>query len=123
MKHIRTFLCIEAIAFGTAALIHAGILTGGYQHREAAIAESVIAGVLTLGLIVSVMSPGSGRAAGLAVQGFALLGTLVGIFTIVIGIGPQSTFDVALHAGFVALLITGLTVAVRYRAHSDNHNL
>jgi hypothetical protein len=49
----------------------------------------------------------------LAAQGFALLGTLVGILTIVIGIGPQSGFDVALHAGFVALLITGLTVGTR----------
>jgi ABC-type uncharacterized transport system permease subunit len=116
MKHIRTFLCVEAIAFGTAALVHAGLLTDGYQHREAAIAESVIAGVLTLGLVLSVMSPRSGRAAGLAVQGFALLGTFVGIFTIAIGIGPQSRFDVALHAGFVALLITGLIVAARRRA-------
>jgi hypothetical protein len=122
MKHIRTFLCIEAIAFGTAALVHTGMLIVGYQHREAAIAESVIAGVLTLGLVVSVMRPRSGRAAGLAVQGFALLGTLVGIFMIVIGVGPQSRFDVALHAGFVVLLITGLTVASRHRAHRDNHN-
>jgi hypothetical protein len=111
MKRIHMFLCIEAIAFGSAALVHAGTLMGGHQHREAAIAERVIAGVLTIGLVVSVMSPRSGRAAGLAVQGFALLGTLVGIFTIVIGIGPQSRFDVALHAGFVVLLITGLTVA------------
>jgi hypothetical protein len=123
MKHIRTLLCIEAIAFGAAALVHAGILTGGYQHREAAIAEGVIAGVLTLGLVVSVMNPRSGRGAGLAVQGFALLGTLVGIFTIVIGIGPQSRFDVALHTGFVVLLVTGLTVAARHRVHSDNHSL
>jgi ABC-type uncharacterized transport system permease subunit len=116
MKHIRTFLCVEAIAFGTAALVHAGTLTDGYQHREAAIAESVIASVLTLGLMASVMSPRSGRAAGLAAQGFALLGTFVGIFTIAIGIGPQSRFDVALHAGFVALLITGLIIAARRRA-------
>ena len=123
MKQIRTFLAIEAIAFGAAALVHAGRLTGGYQHREAAIAESVIAGVLTLVLVVSVTSPRSGRAAGLAVQGFALLGTLVGIVTIVIGIGPQSSFDVALHAGFVALLITGLIVAARFRTQPDTHNI
>jgi ABC-type uncharacterized transport system permease subunit len=123
VKQIRTFLCIEAAAFGAAALVHAGMLTGGYQHRAAAIAESVIAGVLTLGLMMSLMSPRSNRAAGLAVQGFALLGTLVGIFTIAIGIGPQSGFDVALHAGFVMLLIAGLTVAARHRAYPDNHTL
>jgi ABC-type amino acid transport substrate-binding protein len=122
MKHTRTFLFIEAFAFGTAALVHAGMLTDGYRHHEAMIAESVIAGVLTLGLAVSVLSPRSGRAVGLAVQGFALLGTLVGVFTIVIGIGPQSRFDVALHAGLIALLITGLTVVARRRAHiAPNH--
>jgi hypothetical protein len=117
MKHVRTLLCIEAIAFGTAALVHAGVVIEGYRHREATIAESVIAGVLTLGLAVSVMSPPSSRAVGLAVQGFALLGTLVGIFTIAIGIGPQSRFDVALHVGFVVLLIAGLAIVARRRAH------
>jgi hypothetical protein len=35
-----------------------------------------------------------------------------------IGIGPQSAFDAALHAGFVALLITGLTVVARARGGS-----
>lgn len=115
MKHVRTFLGIEAIAFVMAALIHAGVLTDGYEHHEATIAESVIAGVLTLGLLGSVMSPRSSRAIGLAVQGFALLGTLVGIFTMAVGVGPQSRFDVALHAGFVALLIAGLAAVARRR--------
>ena len=111
MKPVRTFLALEAIAFGIAALIHAGVLTNGYQHREATIAESVIAGVLTLGLLVTLMNPRSSRAAGLTVQGFAFLGTLVGIFTMAIGVGPQSRFDVALHSGFVTLLIAGLLTA------------
>jgi hypothetical protein len=117
MKHVRTFLGIEAIAFGIAALVHAGVLTDGYQHREALIAESVIAGVLMIGLMVTVMNPRSSRAVGLTVQGFALLGTLVGIFTMAIGVGPQSRFDVALHTGFVTLLIAGLVIVARRRAH------
>src|SRR5687768_13462385 len=100
MHHVRTFLGIEAMAFGAAALVHAGVLTAGYQHREATIAEGVIAGVLTLGLVVSVLRPYWRRAVGLAAQGFALLGTFVGIFTMAIGVGPQSGFDVALHIGF-----------------------
>jgi hypothetical protein len=123
MKHIRTFLFLEAIAFAGAALVHAGVLADGYQHPAATIAESVIASVLTVGLVVSMMSPRSARAAGLAAQGFALLGTLVGIFTIAIGIGPQSRFDVALHAGFIALLVAGLTAVARHRAHSTPHHL
>jgi hypothetical protein len=122
MKHIRTFLFFETIAFAAAALVHAGVLADGYQHPAATIAESVIAGVLTVGLVLSMVSPRSARAAGLAAQGFALVGTLVGVFTIAIGVGPQSRFDVALHAGFIALLAAGLTTAARNRAHgAPNH--
>jgi hypothetical protein len=116
MKHVRIFLFTEAAAFAVAALIHAGVLAGGYRHREAAIAESVIAAVLALGLLVSASSPRSSRAAGLAAQGFALLGTCVGIFTMAIGVGPQSRFDVGLHVGFVTLLVTGLVAVARRHA-------
>lgn len=117
MKQVRTFLGTEALAFGMAALVHAGALTGGYEHREAMVAESVIAGVLTLALVVTVIRPRSSRAVGLMAQGFALLGTLVGIFTMAIGVGPQSRFDVALHVGFVTLLIAGLVLVARRQTH------
>ena len=122
MKRVRTFLGGEAIAFAIAALFHAGVVIDGYQHREARIAESVIAGALTLGLVVSMMRPRATRVAGLAAQGFALLGTLVGITTIIIGVGPQSAFDVALHAGFVTLLVAGLVIVAR-RSPSNSPNL
>lgn len=113
MQRIRRFLGVQAVAFWLAALVHAGMLFGGYEHREATIAESVIASVLTLGLAVSLVQPRSTRLVALVAQGFALLGTCVGIFTIVIGVGPQSTFDVALHLGLVALLIAGLVATRR----------
>ena len=113
MKLVRMFLGGEAIAFAIAALVHAGVVIDGYQHREARIAESVIAGVLTLGFMVSTMRPQASRATGLAAQGFALLGTLVGITTIIIGVGPQSALDVALHVGFVTLLVAGLVIVAR----------
>jgi hypothetical protein len=116
MESIRTFLGVEAAAFGLAALVHTGMLLGGYQHREAAIAESVIAAVLVLGLIASVLRPRLSRLAGLGAQGFALLGTLVGLFTIAVGVGPQSRFDVVLHLGFVTVLIAGLVVSARRTA-------
>jgi hypothetical protein len=116
MKHVLAFLMVEAAAFGAAALVHAGVLVRGFEHREATIAESVIAGVLTLGLLISAMRPVSSRTVALAVQAFALLGTCVGVFTMMIGVGPQTSFDVALHAGFVALLIAGLTVVARHPA-------
>jgi hypothetical protein len=116
MERIRAFLGIEAAAFWLAALVHGGILMAGYQHREATIAESVIAAVLTLGLVATAVRPRPRRAVGLTVQAFALLGTLVGIFTMIIGVGPRSGFDIALHLGFVTLLISGLIVAARDRS-------
>jgi hypothetical protein len=107
------FLSLEAAAFGAAALVHAGVLATGYEHREASVAEGVIAVVLVLGLAAGVIAPLWRRAFGLAAQGFALLGTMVGIVMIAIGVGPQSAFDVALHTGFVALLTTGIVVVAR----------
>jgi hypothetical protein len=113
MSSIRQFLGVEALAFAAAALVHRGVLLDGYQHGPAAIAESVIAGVLALGLIGSLLRQSATRVAGLVAQGFALFGTLVGITMIAIGVGPQSAFDVGLHAGFVALLVAGLIAATR----------
>lgn len=113
MRQFHTLLGVQAAAFGLAALLHSGVLVDGYRHREATIAESVIAGVLALGAVTALVRPAWSRAAALAVQAFALLGTCVGVVTMAIGIGPQSRFDVALHAGFVALLVTGLVMVAR----------
>ena len=116
MRRIRSFLSLEAVVFGAAALVHTGVLVQGYAHREAATAEGVIGLVLLLGLAATVAMPAATRRLGLATQGFALAGTMVGLFTIVMGVGPQTAFDVALHAGMVALLLTGLTFAARSSA-------
>jgi hypothetical protein len=72
-------LLVEAAVFGSAALMHAGILMRGYEHRAARTAESVIALALRVGVIGSVARPASSRAIGLGVQLFALVGTAVGI--------------------------------------------
>ncbi len=56
-RRIRTFLLGEAAAFLAAALVHSGALVAGYEHREAGTAESVIALVLLLGLVVSSFVP------------------------------------------------------------------
>lgn len=113
MTLVRIVLAVQSAGFALAALVHGGVITAGFQHREAMIAESVIAAVLVAGLLAALAAPAWSRAVGLGVQGFALLGTFVGIFTMVIGVGPQSTFDVALHAGFVTLLVAGLVAVAR----------
>jgi hypothetical protein len=113
---IRQFLAAEAAAFGVAALVHAGWLIGGYEHREARIAETVIATVLAVGLIITWIRPASFRLAGLAAQGFALLGTLVGIFTIIVGVGPRTVPDLVYHVAIVIVLVYGLRLALASRA-------
>jgi hypothetical protein len=116
IQSIRIFMFVEAAAFTAAALVHAGVLVDGYEHREACIAESVIAAVLLVGLAFTWIRPRSSRAAGLAAQGFALLGTLVGIFTIAIGIGPRTAPDIIYHIAIVFVLVFGLMAATRAQA-------
>ncbi|HEY5617357.1 MAG TPA: hypothetical protein VIK60_05390 [Vicinamibacterales bacterium] len=112
---IRSFLLFEAATFIVASAIHAGRLIGGYEHREARIAEAVIAAVLVGGLIVARLRPMWTRATALLAQGFALFGTLVGLFTIAIGIGPRTAPDILYHIAIVAVLVWGLAVARQAR--------
>jgi hypothetical protein len=110
---IRVFLLIEAAAFAAAALAHAGVLVPGYQHQQARIAESLTALVLLAALVLSWLRSAWARRAGIVAQGFALLGTLVGLFTIAVGVGPQSAPDVAYHLSILAVLVWGLAAAAR----------
>jgi len=112
-KWIRIFLLVEAAAFLVAASIHLGLLSVGYEHRKAGIAESVIAAVLLVGLAWSGIRPASTHRAGVAAQAFALFGTLVGLVTIAIGVGPRTIPDIAYHFVIVAVLVWGLVVARR----------
>lgn len=110
---ISWFLGIEAIAFITAALVHYGAILPDHTHLKAAVAESVIALALVAGLALSRAHAGCPRKLGIAAQAFALLGTCVGLFTIIIGIGPQSVGDLAFHGLIVCVLVWGLVVAWR----------
>jgi hypothetical protein len=114
---IRSLMLLESMTFLAAAAIHAGLLVSGYEHREARIAETVIAVVLLAGAIVASFGPVWARRAGLVAQGFALAGTVVGIITIAIGIGPRSFADVIYHVIIVCVLIYGVTLAARARTH------
>ena len=118
---VRTFLAVEAAAFYAASLMHSGLVLAGHTHWKAATAESVIGTGLRAGLRVSLVRPGASRTAGLAAQGFALFGTCVGIFTIIVGIGPRTPVDFVLHAGFIALLVTGLARIWRGRELIERH--
>ena len=112
----RVFLSVETAAFVAASLIHRGILVEGLRHQQAGTAEAVIAIVLALGLALTLgPAPWPIRAV-IAAQAFALLGVLVGLFTIAIGVGPRMVPDLAYHAVILVVLIMGLIVMWRCRA-------
>ncbi|WP_454905263.1 hypothetical protein [Variovorax gossypii] len=111
----RAWMLAEALTLGVASTVHAGYLVPGHAHAHARIAEAVIATVLVLASVETWLRPAHARRAAIFGQGFALLGTLVGLGTIVAGIGPGSTGDVVYHALLLAILVAGLTWAVRCR--------
>src|SRR5687767_7929751 len=111
----RLLMLVQGVSFIIAALIHFGLVTNGYEHSKAGTAETVIGLVLMVGLIATWAFPESVRRIGLAAQGFALLGTIVGMFTILIGVGPQTLPDIAYHAAITLVLIVGLAVTARER--------
>jgi hypothetical protein len=110
----RAWMLAEALTLGVASTVH-GLLVPGYAHPQARTAEAVIAAVLVLAAAETWLRPEHARRAAIFGQGFALAGTLVGLFTIVLGIGPHTVPDVVFHALLLATLVTGLTVAVRCR--------
>jgi len=116
MQTIPFLLLFEAATFAAAALIHFGVISGGYEHHKAGVAESVIAAVLFTGGTRTWLSRMWACRIGLAVQTFALLGTLIGVFTIVVGVGPRTAPDIAYHIAIIAVLIWGLIVAARVPA-------
>ncbi len=112
VNRIRLFLGLEAAIFIAAALIHFEVVLDGYYDREAGIAESVIAVVLLIGLLTSLLRPAGTRRAGILVQGFALVGTFVGV-TLLVTLGPRTTLDIVIHLVMVIVLVIGLIFTVR----------
>src|SRR5438876_9532223 len=112
---------IAAVRLFMTASIHRGFLIRGYQHEAASIGESVIAFVLFIALLLTWIRPASMRLFGLLGQGFAFLGTLVGVFTIVIGVGPRTAPDVTYHALILAVLAWGLVTAYRAGPRGESH--
>jgi hypothetical protein len=112
-RTIRLFLLFEGASFLAAGLIHRGVFITGYAHRQASIAETSIAVVLLATFALTWIWPARTRLAGLVAQALALFGTLVGVFTIAIGVGPRTGPDIAFHLTILAVLTWGLVVAAR----------
>ncbi len=113
LESLRMLMLFEATTFIVAALIHSGMLITGYEHDKAGIAESVIAIVLLAAVASTWIWPAWARWAGMAGQRFALLLTLIGVFTIIVGVGPRTVPDIVYHVAIVAVLVWGLAIAKR----------
>lgn len=112
---IAILFLVETCLYAVASLTHAGLVFEGHEHRQAMIAEAAISAVLLLGLISLSLDRPWSRAAAISAQSFALLATLVGAFTIAVGVGPQTMLDYVTHAVMILLLITGLVWLARNR--------
>ena len=113
MTRTQLFLLIEGLAFLFASSIHLGVISSGYGHRRAGTAEGIIGLVLLAGLLLTYLKPSSARTIGLAALGFALFGTLVGLFTIAVGVGPRTAPDLLFHAFLISSLPAALFITAR----------
>jgi DNA-binding NarL/FixJ family response regulator len=50
---------------------------------------------------------------GVGAQAFAILGVLVGLFTIAVGVGPRTAADIGYHLAILAVLVVGLVIDAR----------
>jgi hypothetical protein len=112
INRIRLFLGLEAAIFIAAALIHFEVVLDGYYDQGAGTAESIIAVVLLAGLLTSFLRPAVTRRAGIVAQGFALVGTFVGV-TLLLTVGPRTTLDIVIHLVMVVVLVIGLVATLR----------
>lgn len=117
-RSMRALLGVEGVSFLLASTIHAGILITGYEHPDAMVAEGVIGVVLLVGLATTWIRPRSLVSIAAAVQLFALVGTLIGLWMIFVGVGPRTVPDVVYHVVIVGVLLVGLGLAWRIRRES-----
>ncbi len=105
---MTALMLVEAAMFAVAAVVHSGRVVAGFAHRRARIAETVIGLVLLAGALLSWVLPAQAGSVQLAAQGFALAGTTIGLFTVIVGVGPRTVPDVLYHVAMLAVLAAGL---------------
>ena len=110
---VRAFLLIEAVAFLVAGAIHSGMFVATDTHYQAATAESIIGVALLVSFGLTWVWSAQARLIGLLAQAFAAIGTMVGLFTIAVGVGPRSVGDIAFHLAVLAVLGWGIVVTAR----------
>ena len=111
-RAVRWFLLIEGVSFVLAAVVHSGLLIEARLDPSVARSEGVIAIVLLGALGLASRLPERTRPLGLAAQGWALAGALIGTYrTAILGLGTVP--DVVYHLTLLVVLASGLVVAAR----------
>lgn len=113
IRTTRIIIGVAAASLIVASLIHLGVLMESDLPEQAGRSEAVIATAMLVGLALTWLSGRKGLWAGVVSLAFGLLGTLVGLFTIVVGDRPGTVGDVVYHLFLVAALVVGLVVASR----------
>src|ERR1044072_4569168 len=107
MITLPRLMFIEAIAFFMASAVHSGVFIDVSVDPAANVAEGIIGVVLLLGAIVTTVRPTWTRVVGVLAQGFGLLGSLIGLFLAIRGVGPNTMPDLVFHVAIVAMLAIG----------------
>ena len=118
MVTIPLLMFVEAIAFFIASAVHSGAFIDVSVDPAANIAEGIIGAVLLVGAIVTTVRPLWTRVVGVLAQGFGLLGSLIGLYLAIRGVGPNTVPDVIFHVAIVAMLAIGVVAALRVPARS-----
>jgi hypothetical protein len=114
MAPIPRLMFVEAVAFAIASLVHSGAFTDVSVDPGANIAEGTIAVVLLAGALAISIRPTWTRVVGVLAQGFGLLGSLIGLYLAVRGLGPNTLPDLVFHLAIVPMLALGMTAAFRH---------
>jgi peptidoglycan/LPS O-acetylase OafA/YrhL len=111
VRRVAVLMAVQAVTLGVASTLH---LTGHVHGRSApfnadhaGIAEAIIGVLLAAGAVAMVRFPARGRAIGLVLNGFAIVGFLNGLsMTAEGGDAP----DIAYHLVLLPLLIASIVV-------------
>jgi hypothetical protein len=119
---VAVLILVVAGSLAVASALHLSGLVDGrastFDPDAAGVAEAVIGAILVVGAVVMLRSPRRARSAGLAVNGFALVGFLIGISqTAVGGCAP----DIAYHATVIPILLYIMVVLLRRSSTEPNH--
>jgi hypothetical protein len=116
---VATLMLVEAVSLGVASTLHlAGLVHGrggNFNPDAAGTAEAIIGVVLAAAAVFMWRRPGPARTIGIAANGFALVGFLVGISETASG---GDIPDITYHATVIPLLVAGLVLLIRSRPTS-----